>query len=138
MANALYTFTGQLRCAGHYSAPATTQDSVHVVSTDFQAALLTQHAATASCQMNNYTAGGSRPHPATTSSQISYVSDRDCHVQCRTYPFWPESLTSRHDWEAEALRCEGIRLQSAALPRHHRHSHSGTDHTRHSGTLHYH
>lgn len=57
----------------------------------------------------------------------------DCPMQCRTYPFWPEPLTSRHDWEAEALRCEGIVLQSSALPRHHRYSHSATDHTLHSG-----
>ncbi|KAL3156800.1 hypothetical protein ABBQ38_001071 [Trebouxia sp. C0009 RCD-2024] len=50
-------------------------------------------------------------------------------MQCRTYPFWPEPLTSRHDWEAEALRCEGIRLQSSALPGHHQHQHSGIHHT---------
>lgn len=57
----------------------------------------------------------------------------DCPMQCRTYPFWPEPLTSRHDWEAEALRCEGIQLQSSALPRQHRQQHSDIDHTRHSG-----
>lgn len=29
-------------------------------------------------------------------------------TQCRTYPFWPETLRSRATWRAEAARCEGI------------------------------
>jgi Fe-S-cluster containining protein len=29
-------------------------------------------------------------------------------LQCRTYPFWPEVLASRHTWQREARRCEGI------------------------------
>ena len=29
-------------------------------------------------------------------------------AQCRTYPFWPELLHSREDWESEKGRCEGI------------------------------
>ena len=28
--------------------------------------------------------------------------------QCRTYPFWPEILTSPRDWKAESKYCEGI------------------------------
>lgn len=29
-------------------------------------------------------------------------------VQCRTYPFWPEIVTSKTAWHREAHRCEGI------------------------------
>ncbi len=29
-------------------------------------------------------------------------------TQCRTYPFWPELLSSRSAWRQEAKRCEGI------------------------------
>lgn len=29
-------------------------------------------------------------------------------VQCRAYPFWPEILTSRERWMAEADSCPGI------------------------------
>jgi Fe-S-cluster containining protein len=29
-------------------------------------------------------------------------------LQCRTYPFWPEVVGRRKDWEQEVHRCEGI------------------------------
>jgi uncharacterized protein len=29
-------------------------------------------------------------------------------LQCRTYPFWPETVRSRTAWHREAARCEGI------------------------------
>ena len=29
-------------------------------------------------------------------------------LQCRTYPYWPETLSSRAAWRREARRCEGI------------------------------
>jgi len=29
-------------------------------------------------------------------------------LQCRTYPYWPETLNSRTAWRREARRCEGI------------------------------
>lgn len=29
-------------------------------------------------------------------------------LQCRTYPFWPELMTSESSWLAEKKRCEGI------------------------------
>ena len=29
-------------------------------------------------------------------------------VQCRTYPFWPEVMSSAAAWRREARRCEGI------------------------------
>lgn len=41
-------------------------------------------------------------------------SDKGCRVyaarplQCRTYPYWPETLRSRAAWRREGLRCEGI------------------------------
>ena len=28
--------------------------------------------------------------------------------QCRTYPFWPELVTSPGNWRAEAKQCEGM------------------------------
>ena len=29
-------------------------------------------------------------------------------LQCQTYPFWPENLSSQKSWQREARRCEGI------------------------------
>jgi Fe-S-cluster containining protein len=29
-------------------------------------------------------------------------------VQCETYPFWPELIGNREQWELEKQRCEGI------------------------------
>jgi Fe-S-cluster containining protein len=29
-------------------------------------------------------------------------------MQCRTYPFWPELVSSEVAWQGEARRCEGI------------------------------
>jgi Fe-S-cluster containining protein len=29
-------------------------------------------------------------------------------LQCRTYPFWPELVQRKSDWQREARRCEGI------------------------------
>ena len=48
-------------------------------------------------------------------------SDMRCRVyaqrprQCRTYPFWPEVVTTRAAWQREARRCEGIG-RGAAVP----------------------
>ena len=35
--------------------------------------------------------------------------------QCRSYPWWPELVTRRCDWEAEAKRCEGMN-RGAVVP----------------------
>ncbi len=35
--------------------------------------------------------------------------------QCRTFPWWPEHLTSREAWEEAAQRCEGINHPDAPL-----------------------
>ncbi|MEQ8765656.1 MAG: YkgJ family cysteine cluster protein [Planctomycetota bacterium] len=32
----------------------------------------------------------------------------DRPLQCRTYPYWPEVVRSRADWESEGRRCPGI------------------------------
>lgn len=43
-----------------------------------------------------------------------FLRDKKCLVygarpkQCRTFPFWPENLTSKESWEETAQRCEGI------------------------------
>lgn len=43
-----------------------------------------------------------------------FLVDNACSVQpvkpaqCRTYPFWPENLTSPKRWRAEMKYCEGI------------------------------
>ncbi len=29
-------------------------------------------------------------------------------LQCGTFPFWPENLQSRHEWDKTAVRCAGI------------------------------
>jgi uncharacterized protein len=35
--------------------------------------------------------------------------------QCRTFPWWPEHLTSKEAWEEAAQRCEGINHPEAPL-----------------------
>jgi Fe-S-cluster containining protein len=30
-------------------------------------------------------------------------------IQCRTFPWWPQNLKSKEDWEEAATKCEGIR-----------------------------
>lgn len=43
-----------------------------------------------------------------------FLVDDTCSIhavkpaQCRTYPFWPENLTSAKRWRAEMKYCEGI------------------------------
>lgn len=33
-------------------------------------------------------------------------------MACSTYPFWPQNLISRHEWECTASECEGVGLGS--------------------------
>ena len=33
---------------------------------------------------------------------------RDRPLQCRSYPFWPEYLESRHNWDALQSACPGV------------------------------
>jgi hypothetical protein len=43
-----------------------------------------------------------------------FLKDKKCEVygerplQCRTYPWWPENLTSKESFALAALECEGI------------------------------
>ena len=45
-----------------------------------------------------------------------FLKDKKCTIypvrpaQCRTYPFWPELLESKENFEEEAKRCPGIDL----------------------------
>jgi len=51
-------------------------------------------------------------------------SDNRCAIyrvrpqQCRTYPWWPELVTHRKDWDLEAKRCEGLNC-GPVIPRIH-------------------
>jgi Fe-S-cluster containining protein len=46
-------------------------------------------------------------------------SNKQCKVysvrplQCSTYPFWPELVSTSKAWQAEAARCEGINCGEA-------------------------
>jgi len=46
--------------------------------------------------------------------QCTFLDGKRCRIyavrpaQCRSYPLWPELLSSRRAWQAEAKRCEGI------------------------------
>lgn len=33
-------------------------------------------------------------------------------VQCRTYPYWPQNMIGKAEWNAEANSCEGIKLRA--------------------------
>ncbi|HSX12126.1 MAG TPA: YkgJ family cysteine cluster protein [Rhabdochlamydiaceae bacterium] len=35
--------------------------------------------------------------------------------QCRTFPFWPENVESKKNWEETAKRCEGINHEHAPV-----------------------
>lgn len=51
-----------------------------------------------------------------------FLKDNRCSVypvrpvQCRTFPWWPENLSSREAWEEAALECEGIRDDAPIVP----------------------
>ena len=50
-----------------------------------------------------------------------FLKDKRCTVyekrpsQCRTYPWWVHNLTSKEEWLAEAMHCEGINHKDAPL-----------------------
>ncbi len=58
-------------------------------------------------------------HPRTY--DCVFLSGKLCKIyearprQCRTFPWWPEHLTSKEAWEEEAKYCEGINHPEAPL-----------------------
>jgi len=50
-----------------------------------------------------------------------FLKDRRCQVygsrpkQCRTFPWWPDNLNSKKDWNEVAKLCEGINHKDAPL-----------------------
>lgn len=52
-----------------------------------------------------------------------FLKDKACSIysvrptQCRTYPWWPQIMTSEHAWEREAAYCEGICKNAGRVPR---------------------
>ncbi|MBX3460604.1 MAG: YkgJ family cysteine cluster protein [Planctomycetes bacterium] len=36
-------------------------------------------------------------------------------VQCRTYPFWPEVMTSRQRWQRESRACPGVEVDETMV-----------------------
>lgn len=51
-----------------------------------------------------------------------FLKDNKCQVymarpvQCRTYPWWPENLTSEESWMMAAMECEGISDEGNLVP----------------------
>jgi len=51
-----------------------------------------------------------------------FLKDKKCTVyqarpqQCRTFPWWPENLTSEESWRQVGLECEGINDQAPLVP----------------------
>lgn len=51
-----------------------------------------------------------------------FLRDKKCLVygarptQCRTFPFWPENLSSAQMWESLKDRCEGISPTAPLVP----------------------
>jgi Fe-S-cluster containining protein len=51
-----------------------------------------------------------------------FLKNNRCQVygarptQCRTFPWWPQNLKSRNDWEEAAQFCEGIQLNAPLVP----------------------
>jgi uncharacterized protein len=51
-----------------------------------------------------------------------FLKDKRCTIyqvrpkQCRTFPWWPQTLKSREDWIAASKQCEGIHPQAPKIP----------------------
>lgn len=51
-----------------------------------------------------------------------FLKDKKCGIysvrptQCRTYPWWPQNLTSPKEWQEAASFCEGIRNKAPIVP----------------------
>lgn len=51
-----------------------------------------------------------------------FLKDKKCQIygarptQCRTFPWWPQNLSSKEAWEKTANYCEGIREEAQVVP----------------------
>jgi hypothetical protein len=51
-----------------------------------------------------------------------FLKDRKCTIynvrpkQCRTFPWWPQHLKSKEDWDEAAIYCEGIHKDADTVP----------------------
>ncbi len=51
-----------------------------------------------------------------------FLKENQCEVygarptQCRTFPFWPQNLSSKKAWEETAKQCEGIHKEAELIP----------------------
>lgn len=51
-----------------------------------------------------------------------FLKERKCSIypvrpkQCKTFPWWPQNLKSKKDWEEAAKYCEGIRIDAPIIP----------------------
>jgi uncharacterized protein len=60
-----------------------------------------------------------KEHP--TNYDCVFLKERKCLIygarphQCKAFPWWPENLKSKKDWNEAAKRCEGINHPDANL-----------------------
>lgn len=53
-----------------------------------------------------------------------FLKDKKCQIypvrptQCRTYPWWPQHIKSKEEWERAAQFCEGIQCEAPIVPQH--------------------
>ncbi|MBA3722572.1 MAG: YkgJ family cysteine cluster protein [Parachlamydiaceae bacterium] len=51
-----------------------------------------------------------------------FLKDKKCQIymarpkQCRTFPWWPQLLKSKKDWEEASEHCEGITFHAPIVP----------------------
>lgn len=63
-----------------------------------------------------------REYPKNGQMDCVFLKDNKCEVypvrpkQCRTFPWWPQMLKSRADWDAAAKWCEGICKDANVVP----------------------
>lgn len=61
-----------------------------------------------------------KEHPKTY--DCVFLRDKKCLLyksrpkQCRTFPFWPENISTKEAWDETAQRCEGIHDDAPIIP----------------------
>lgn len=59
-------------------------------------------------------------HPQTY--DCVFLKDKKCQIypvrptQCQTFPWWPQNLKSKEEWQEAARRCEGIHANAPLVP----------------------